>query len=56
MHLDAYASVTGVDALYAACVAAGAPILKPLAATQWGTRDFYVVDPDGYIIGIGEDA
>jgi hypothetical protein len=28
-------------------------ILKPLAATDWGTMDFYVEDPDGYIICFG---
>ena len=53
-HLDAYAGVIGIDALYAQCVAAGATILKPLAATSWGTRDFYLEDPEGYIIGFGE--
>jgi len=25
----------------------------PLAATAWGTKDFYVEDPDGYIICFG---
>jgi len=52
-HLDAYAAVDGVDALYAHCVANGATVLKPLAATAWGTRDFYLEDPDGYIIAFG---
>jgi hypothetical protein len=28
-------------------------ILKPLAPTAWGTKDFYVEDPDGYIICFG---
>jgi uncharacterized glyoxalase superfamily protein PhnB len=28
-------------------------ILKPLAATAWGTKDFYVEDPDGHIISFG---
>jgi uncharacterized glyoxalase superfamily protein PhnB len=31
----------------------GATILRPLAATAWGTKDFYVEDPDGYIIAFG---
>jgi catechol 2,3-dioxygenase-like lactoylglutathione lyase family enzyme len=53
-HLDAYAGVSGIDALYAQCVAKGAKILKPLAATAWGTKDFYVEDPEGYIFGFGE--
>lgn len=53
-HLDAYAGVSGIDVLYEQCVAKGAKILKPLAATAWGTKDFYVEDPEGYIFGFGE--
>ncbi|MFI5024700.1 MAG: VOC family protein [Alphaproteobacteria bacterium] len=53
-HLDAYAGVEGIDAFYAECVAKGARILKPLAATAWGTKDFYLEDPEGYILGFGE--
>jgi catechol 2,3-dioxygenase-like lactoylglutathione lyase family enzyme len=53
-HLDAYAGVVGIDALYEQCIAKGATILKPLAATAWGTKDFYVEDPEGYIFGFGE--
>ncbi len=52
-HLDAYAGVQGIAAFHADCVARGARILKRLAATTWGTRDFYVADPEGYIIGFG---
>ena len=51
-HLDVYAGVEGVDALYEACQGKGATILKPLAT--WGTKDFYLEDPDGYIIAFGE--
>lgn len=53
-HLDVYASVTGVDALYAACKAKGATILKPLGRRPWGTNDFYLEDPEGYILAFGE--
>ena len=53
-HLDVYASVVGVAALYDACKANGATILKPLARTAWGTEDFYIEDPEGYIIAFGE--
>lgn len=53
-HLDVYASVIGVDALYAAYKAKGATILKPLDRTAWGTKDFYLEDPEGYIIAFGE--
>ena len=52
-HLDAAAGVDGFEAFYAQCVASGATILKPLAATAWGTKDFYIEDPDGYIIAFG---
>ncbi|HET7450027.1 MAG TPA: VOC family protein [Gaiellaceae bacterium] len=52
-HLDAAAGVDGIEAFYARCVANGATVLKPLASTEWGTRDFYVEDPDGYIIAFG---
>lgn len=52
-HLDAAAGVDGIEAFYAACVANGATILKPLAATPWGTADFYVEDPDGNVIAFG---
>lgn len=52
-HLDAAAGVDGIEAFYAECVANGATILKPLAATAWGTKDFLLEDPDGYIIAFG---
>ena len=52
-RLDASAGVDGIEAFYEQCVASGATILKPLAETAWGTKDFYVEDPDGYIIAFG---
>jgi catechol 2,3-dioxygenase-like lactoylglutathione lyase family enzyme len=52
-HLDASAGVEGIDELYRRYVEAGVNILKPLAATAWGTKDFYVADPDGYVICFG---
>ena len=52
-HLDAAAGVDGIEGFYARCVESGAAILKPLAATEWGTLDFYVEDPDGYVIAFG---
>ena len=52
-HLDAAAGVDGIEAFYKQCIANGATILKPLRATAWGTKDFYVEDPDGYIIAFG---
>jgi catechol 2,3-dioxygenase-like lactoylglutathione lyase family enzyme len=55
-HLDASAGVEGIEAFYAMCVAKGASILKPLSSTAWGTMDFYIEDPDGYIICFGGTA
>jgi catechol 2,3-dioxygenase-like lactoylglutathione lyase family enzyme len=52
-HLDAAAGVDGIEAYYAQCVSNGVAILKPLAATAWGTKDFYVEDPDGHLIAFG---
>jgi uncharacterized glyoxalase superfamily protein PhnB len=52
-HLDAYAGVAEIEAFYSQCVAKGANILKPLAPTPWGTKDFYLIDPEGYILGFG---
>jgi catechol 2,3-dioxygenase-like lactoylglutathione lyase family enzyme len=52
-HLDAAAGVAGIESFYEQCVANGATILRPLAPTAWGTKDFYVEDPDGYIIAFG---
>ena len=52
-HLDVAAGVDGIEAFYAQCVANGATIIKPLRATAWGTQDFYVEDPDGYILSFG---
>ena len=52
-HLDASAGVEGIEAFYERCVANDATILKPLTPTEWGTKDFYVEDPDGNIISFG---
>jgi catechol 2,3-dioxygenase-like lactoylglutathione lyase family enzyme len=52
-HVDASAGVDGIEAFYEQCVGNGATIHKPLTATAWGTKDFYVEDPDGYIISFG---
>jgi catechol 2,3-dioxygenase-like lactoylglutathione lyase family enzyme len=52
-HLDAAAGVDGIEAFYEQCVANGVKIHRPLAATEWGTKDFYLEDPDGNIISFG---
>jgi catechol 2,3-dioxygenase-like lactoylglutathione lyase family enzyme len=52
-HLDAAAGVDGIEAFYEQCVANGATIIKPLTTTPWGTKDFYIEDPDGNITCFG---
>ena len=55
-HLDAYFTVTGIESLYNTLKDRGAPILRPLETRPWGMRDFYIEDPDGYILCFGEPA
>jgi catechol 2,3-dioxygenase-like lactoylglutathione lyase family enzyme len=52
-HLDAAAGIEGIEAFHDQCVANGVMIIKALATTDWGTKDFYIEDPDGYIISFG---
>ena len=52
-HLDAAAGVDGIEAFFRRCVANGVTILRPLTPTEWGTQDFYIEDPDGYVISFG---
>jgi uncharacterized glyoxalase superfamily protein PhnB len=53
-HLDVYLAVSGVRELHDEFVRRGAPIVKPLEQRPWGQRDFYVEDPDGYILCFSE--
>lgn len=53
-HLDAYLSVSGIRELYDEFVGRDAPVVKPLGERPWGTQDFYVEDPDGYILCFSE--
>ena len=52
-HLDAAAGVAGIEAFYEQCTANGVTIIKPLETTPWGTKDFYIEDPDGNIVSFG---
>ncbi|HEV8449251.1 MAG TPA: VOC family protein [Gemmatimonadaceae bacterium] len=52
-HLDAAAGVDGIEAFYERCVANGITISQPLQATDWGTKDFYIEDPDGNVVSFG---
>jgi len=54
-HLDAYVAVAGVEALYQELQSRGARVTKPLGPRPWGHADFYVEDPDGYILCFSEE-
>jgi catechol 2,3-dioxygenase-like lactoylglutathione lyase family enzyme len=53
-HLDAYISVSGIRALFSELEVRGAQVIKPLEARPWACLDFYVEDPDGYILCFSE--
>ena len=53
-HLDAYISVAGIRGLYGELEKSGAQIIKPLEERPWACLDFYVEDPDGYILCFSE--
>jgi catechol 2,3-dioxygenase-like lactoylglutathione lyase family enzyme len=53
-HLDAYLAVSGIGDLHAELVGRGAPIAKALEERPWGTVDFHVEDPDGYVLCFSE--
>jgi catechol 2,3-dioxygenase-like lactoylglutathione lyase family enzyme len=53
-HLDACISVQDAAALHDELTARGAFVSRPLEARPWSCRDFYVDDPDGYILCFSE--
>lgn len=53
-HLDVYIKVENVAELYREFRASGAPIIRPLESTAWGTSEFVVEDLAGYILYFGE--
>ena len=54
-HLDAYIGVRGIDALFDELQSNGAQIVRSLEDRPWSCRDFYVEDPDGYILCFSEE-
>lgn len=50
-----YLQVDGVEAIYAACQAAGLPIAHPLSVQRYGMRDFSITGPDGVYVTFGEE-
>jgi catechol 2,3-dioxygenase-like lactoylglutathione lyase family enzyme len=53
-HLDAYVAVSGIDDLYRDLLNRGASVTRPLERRPWACLDFYVEDPDGYILCFSE--
>jgi catechol 2,3-dioxygenase-like lactoylglutathione lyase family enzyme len=53
-HLDAYISVSGIRGLFSELEKRGAQVIKPLEERPWACLDFYVEDPDGYILCFSE--
>jgi catechol 2,3-dioxygenase-like lactoylglutathione lyase family enzyme len=53
-HLDAHIAVSGVRELFSELQRRGAEVIKPLEARPWASVDFYVDDPDGYILCFSE--
>jgi catechol 2,3-dioxygenase-like lactoylglutathione lyase family enzyme len=49
-HLDAFIEVTNAESLSREFQTRNVTISKPLTDRPWGARDFYVEDPDGYIL------
>ena len=46
--------VDGIEAFYEQCrQRRNDRENRSLAGTAWGTKDFYIEDPDGYIISFG---
>ena len=53
-HLDAFISVSGIRDLFSELEVRGTQVMKPLEARPWKCLDFYVEDPDGYILCFSE--
>jgi uncharacterized glyoxalase superfamily protein PhnB len=53
-HLDAYISVSGIRDLFSELQMRGADVIRPLEERPWACLDFYVEDPDGYILCFSE--
>ena len=53
-HLDAHISVAGIQDLFSELQRRGADVIRPLDERPWACRDFYVEDPDGYILCFSE--
>ena len=53
-HLDAHVSVSDARGLFGELQMRGANVIRPLERRPWACLDFYVEDPDGYILCFSE--
>lgn len=53
-HYDAYIFTTDVKALYQEYTDNGVIFLQPLETTDYGTTEFLIQDPYGYLIRFGQ--
>ena len=53
-HLDAHVRVSGIRGLFEELQKRGADVSRPLEERPWACLDFYVEDPDGYILCFSE--
>ena len=53
-HLDAYIGVRGIEALFEELESKAALVIRRLEQRPWAAKDFYVEDPDGYILCFSE--
>jgi uncharacterized glyoxalase superfamily protein PhnB len=53
-HLDAHVSVSNIRSLFSELQERGASVIRPLEQRPWACLDFYVEDPDGYILCFSE--
>lgn len=53
-HIDAHIAVQNAGALHHELLSRGARITRPLEDRPWACRDFYVEDPEGYILCFSE--
>jgi uncharacterized glyoxalase superfamily protein PhnB len=55
-HVDAMIGGEDAARLFRELTERGAHIIQPLTLQPWGTLDFQVLDPDGYILCFYQDA
>ena len=49
-HIDAYITVSSLQAYFDDCANSGANITQDIQSHPWDVTDFCVEDPDGYVI------